>query len=231
MQPLQSSGSSCRRPGDLLVADDVRDDGPAAPLEDAVDLVEELLLEAVLHQVEHAIRDDHVHRVVRDHGLVAPQFVRPLFDREQALDAVDRGRGDLLLEAIEVERQILDPAAPELDVGKAGALGHDRRIAPRHLEHVRRHVDTDHPPLGPDHLRGDEADLARAATEIEHRLSGLQVLRRVAAAVVALDHLGRDDLQVARVVVDRAAELLDLGVRALAVPLSDVLLDFRYGHL
>ena len=76
-------------------------------------------------------------------------------------------------------------------------------------------------PVGPDDLRGDEADLAGAAAEIEHRLARAQIFARIAAAVIALDHLLRDDLEIFGVVIDRAAKLRLGGFGAGGVTFAD----------
>ena len=62
-------------------------------------------------------------------------------------------------------------------------------------------------PSRPDDLRGDEADLAGAAAEVEHRLAGPQILARIAAAIIPLDHLRRNDFEILGIVIDRAAKL------------------------
>jgi hypothetical protein len=85
-------------------------------------------------------------------------------------------------------------------------------MRPRERQHLVVHVDPDHPALRADDLRGDEADLAATAAQIEDRLARPHVARGVAAAVVALDHLARNGLEVVRVVVDGAAQ------RRLAIP-------------
>ena len=51
-----------------------------------------------------------------------------------------------------------------------GFGSHHWRVAARHVEHLRRHVDTDDPSRGTHDLRGDEADLPRAAAEVQDDL-------------------------------------------------------------
>ncbi len=149
----------------------------------------------------------------------------------QLLDVAHRLLGEPLLEQVEIERQVLDPAAAELDVGEAQPLGDHRRRAPGHRQHLGGHVDADHPALGADHLGGDEADLAGAAAQVEDRLAGLEVAAGVAAAVVALEHLVGDHLEVAGVVVDGAAQVGLALAGAVAVTLFDRLFDVGKAHL
>jgi len=45
-----------------------------------------------------------------------------------------------------------------------------------------------------------------SAAQIEHGFAGLHILRGIAAAVVLVDHLLRDDLEQVAIIFDRAAE-------------------------
>ncbi len=76
-------------------------------------------------------------------------------------------------------------------------------------------------PAAPDDLRGDETDLSRAAAEIEHGLALAQIFARIAAAVIALDHFLRNDLEVISVVIDRATKPRLGCLRAGGVTFSD----------
>jgi hypothetical protein len=83
-----------------------------------------------------------------------------------------------------------------------------------------------------DHLRGDEADLAAAGAQVEHRLPGGEVRAGVTAAVVPVEHVGGDRLEVAGVVVDGAAQLGLHGTGTGAVAGRDGGLDLdRTGRL
>ncbi len=62
-------------------------------------------------------------------------------------------------------------------------------------------------PCGTHDLRRDEANLSSAAAEIEDGLAFAQILARIAAAVIALDYLLRNDFQVLGVVIDGATKL------------------------
>ena len=64
------------------------------------------------------------------------------------------------------------------------------------FQHLVRHVDPDHLSVGPNDLRGDETNLSGAAAEIEHRLALAQILARIAATVIALDHFLRNDFEI-----------------------------------
>ena len=76
-------------------------------------------------------------------------------------------------------------------------------------------------PFGADDLRGDEANLSGTAAEIEHGLACAQIFARIAAAVIALDHLLRNDLEIFRIVIDRTTKLLFRGLRSSSVTFPD----------
>src|SRR5262249_3624014 len=110
------------------------------------------------------------------------------------------------VESSEIECEVLDARASELDVREAEALRHDRSGASGESEHLVVQVDTDHPSLRSRELSGDEADLPAAAPEAEDAVPLAHVARRVPTPVVALEHVVRDHAQVLRIVIDRAAE-------------------------
>src|SRR5262249_24068471 len=107
---------------------------------------------------------------------------------------------------VEVEAQVLDQPAAELDVAVSQSFSHARLMLSGQGEHLAIAVHSDHPPRRADDLCGDEADLAAARAEVKDGIAGPDIGRRVAAAVVALQHLGRDGIQVARLITDRAAQ-------------------------
>src|SRR5882724_1042347 len=112
----------------------------------------------------------------------------------------------MTVERVVVGAKVLDSSATELHV-VVGEPSRDRRaVTPGQTEHLVVEIDADHSPLGADDLRRDVADLAGARSEIEHRFSGREMAGRVAAAVVALENLRRNRLEVAGVVVDRATK-------------------------
>jgi len=55
-------------------------------------------------------------------------------------------------------------------------------------------------------LGRDETDFSGAGAEIEYGFSRVEVLRRIATAVVFFDDLGGNGLEVLRIIIDRAAE-------------------------
>jgi hypothetical protein len=90
------------------------------------------------------------------------------------------------------------------------------------------------PRTRPSELAREEADLARAGAQVEHGLARAHEPAGVAAAVVALEDLRRQDREEAGLVVDRTAELGDRcagppGV-ARADRCEDVEGDFGSGH-
>ncbi len=85
-------------------------------------------------------------------------------------------------------------------------LGHDGRVAARDLEHFVGHINPDDLARGADDLRGDEANLAGAAAEIEDGLASPQIFARIAATVIPLDHLRGMTLRYSGVVIDWAAK-------------------------
>ena len=85
-------------------------------------------------------------------------------------------------------------------------------------------------PAGAHHLRRDEADLAGAAAEVEDGLALPQVAAGIAAAVVPFEDLLRDHREIARVVVDRAAEVGHALLGPLPIALADDVFDFHPYH-
>ena len=112
----------------------------------------------------------------------------------------------LFIEFFQIERQVLDPALAEFDVGVAQSLGDDRRVASRHFQHGVGHVHADDPAPGPDDLRGDETDFSGATAQVEHGLAGSEVTAGVAAAIVLLNDLVRDDFQKTLIVIHSATQ-------------------------
>ena len=143
---------------------------------------------------------------------------------------------DIKRQKVRIQRRIFDSNTsaflrrehlrPELRI-PADGLGDDWRVASGHVEHLGGHVHSDDAPSGPDRLRGDEADLAAAAAQVEDRLALAQVLARVAAAVVALEDLRGDRLEVAGVVVHRTAQRLFAGLAPPSLVIKEVAKMFR----
>ena len=168
--------------------------------------MEKLRLQRRVHEVQHAVGNDHVHAVGGDEWMLHAQFVGEFVGLEKCIGAVDGARFQFSVEFFQIEREILDAAFAKLDVGIADALRDDGRVAACDFEHVVGHIHADNAPLRADHLRGDEANFPRAAAEIEHGLAFADIGARVAAAVVALNDFLRNDFEPARIVLHRAAE-------------------------
>ena len=191
----------------IFVGNDVGNHGAPAFFQDPENFLKQLPLRLRFDQIKDAIRDDHVDRVGRDERMLDPQFLGQLIGAQKRRGVSDRPRAQFGIELLEVEREILDAALAKLDVLVTDPLRHDRRIRPGHVQHLVRHVDPDHLSLRPDDLRRDETNLAGAAAEIEHGLAFSQIFARVAAAVIAIDDLLRNDFEIFGIVIDRATKL------------------------
>ena len=158
------------------------------------------------------------------------QFRGEFARAEKSMGVGDGPRFQLRVQPLQIQREILDAALAKLHIGKPDPLRHHRRIAPRHLQHRVGHIHADHPPRRAHHLRRDETNLSRPAPEIEHRLPGPQMLARIAAAVVALDDLRRDDFQILRIVIHRAAQRRLTALRPGGVALLHGRFDVDWFH-
>src|SRR5262249_35601534 len=74
-------------------------------------------------------------------------------------------------------------------------------------EHLCVGVDTDHAPARTGDLSGDKTDLAASRTEIERDVAFSHESRRIAAAVIAVYDLLRNDAQIFRIVGHGTAQL------------------------
>ncbi len=113
----------------VLVADDIADDGPSAPLENAVHLGEELPAVFLVDEIEHAVGDDDIDGLVGDERRRFAERVG-LFVRPQPVGAIGHGmRGKVLLQLCQIELQVLNAAFAEIDVVVTDAVG-DRGLMP-----------------------------------------------------------------------------------------------------
>ena len=124
-------------------------------------------------------------------------------------------------ELLEVESQILNATFAKFDVIVANSLGDDRRVPIGDFKHRVGHIDTDYFSGAANNLRSNKADLSRSGSEIQNRLSFVDVLGGIAAAIVSLDDFIRNDLQIFFVVIDRAAQGCFLLLGTSGVTLSD----------
>ena len=83
-------------------------------------------------------------------------------------------------------------------------------IAAGQGQHVISHVHLDDLPFGVNYLRGNEANISGATTEIQDGFVNLDMLAWVAATVVALDNLIGNGFEVFRVIIDRATKRIFL---------------------
>src|SRR5580704_18306870 len=192
--------------GDRFVGDDIRDDGAAAAPKHPERLGEDLALVFVANQVEDAIRHDDVNAVRRDQRIILALLRDEILEPRQLLDAADGMISEPAVEAVEIYRQVLEAPAPELNVAKSQLRGHCRRMTPRERQHLGVHVDTDDASRRTNNLSRDKTRLASAAAEIQNPVARLQVWRRIAASVVALDHFARYRFEIAWIVAHRAAQ-------------------------
>src|SRR2546425_9028418 len=80
----------------------------------------------------------------------------------------------------------------EPDVVAAKRGGDHRLVFPRQGEHLQVEVHADYAALRSGDLRCDEANLAGAAAQVQHRIARTDVARGVATAVVLLEDLQRN---------------------------------------
>src|SRR4029077_18851442 len=114
------------------------------------------------------------------------QFLGKLICLQERSRVRNRSRLKFGVELLQIQGQILDSAFAKFDVPVADTLGHNRRVATCHREHLVRHINTNNHAFRADNLRGDKADLSRATAKIENRLAFPKISTRVAASVVAL---------------------------------------------
>ena len=193
--------------GDVFVADDVGDHHPAAPLENAMHLLEEHGFGPRIDQVEYAVAHDDVNGGCRDRWMLSSLACFPLLDGIEVVGGSDRVSLETSFEPTVIKSEILNLALMELDVVIAERVSDRRSMLFSECQHVVVHVDANDTTFGPHDLRRDVANLAPTASEIQNRLSLTKVFRRIAAAVVPLEYLLGNDRQIPRVVVHRAAEL------------------------
>ena len=84
---------------------------------------------------------------------------------------IDDAVGDDDVDGVVGQRNVLDLALEELDVGGAGLA----LVFARQGEHVVGHVEAVGLARGPDAARGEQHIDAAAGAEVEHRLAGLAV--------------------------------------------------------
>jgi len=149
------------------------------------------------------------------------KLLRQLIRCEERGSVVDRAPFQFRVEHVNAEGEVLDAAFAKLDVRVADTLRHDWRIPARDLEHLVGHINADDFSFRPHHLRGDETNLSSAASEIEHRLAFPEISARIAATVIAFDDFLRNDLEVFRVVIDRATKFRFRGLRSSRVTFPD----------
>src|SRR6266540_484236 len=138
----------------------------------------------------------------------------------------------LSIKQFQIERQILDTAFTKFYVRVGEAFGNDRRVASRHLQHFVRHINANHFPVWPDDLRSDKTDFSRATAEIENRFAFAQITRRIAAAVIALDHFLWNDAEICRLIINRTTKFLRALFCSRRITLADdAFLASTFDHL
>ena len=113
-------------------------------------------------QIEHAVGDDAIDGVVRNHG---PFLSQPLFDLAQVepiLGTVDAQPMSFFGEQFQVQCKVLDHSVPEFRIRETNCFGHILAIAASKTNHVAIAVDADDTALGTNNLRHDVADFPPA---------------------------------------------------------------------
>ena len=121
------------------------------------------------------------HDVGDAHAAAGPQDAGDLAEHRRLVGRqVDHAVADDDVDRLGRERDGLDVALEELDVGRAGLGG----VALGEGEHLVGHVEADRAARGPDPLRGQQHVDAPARTEVEHALALVELgdRDRVAAA-------------------------------------------------
>ena len=157
-------------------------------------------------QVEYAVTHDHIDGGVCNERPVHAIGIHERLERLEARLIGDRILLEPAVDIVSVELQVLDLPFAEFHVAETDRLGDHRAGIVGDIEHLVVDVDTDDPPFGAHDLARNEADLARAGAQIEHRLTGKHILRGVAAAVISLDDHFGDHLQVLRIIINWAAQ-------------------------
>src|SRR4030095_6383781 len=173
------------------------------------------------NEVQHAIRDDNIDGFARNEWMLHAQLASEFFSGEEGVGTGDRARTQFCIKLLEIEPEILNPAFAKLDIGIADSLRDNRCVTPRDLEHRIGHIHADYGTFGTDDLRGDEANLPGAASEIKHGFAAAQIFAGIAATVIALGDFLRDDLEIARIVINRTAQCSVLRLRPGGVALLD----------
>jgi len=116
---------------------------------------------------------------------------RPIADSRQTAEVDNSPDGVFFepsLQLFQVKRQVLNFALSELNVGIADAASDLRRVATRYGQHFVIHIHAEDLPGRPDHLAREKTYLSRARPEIQHRFTRMQMVRGVAAPVIALQN-------------------------------------------
>lgn len=191
---------------DFFVGYDVGNDRASAFFQDTENFREELSLEVGFDEVEHAVGNDDVDAFTGDERVLDAEIGGEGISGEVGIGISDGIVAEFAVEDFQIEREVLDAAFAELDVGVADVSRDDGRVAAGDFQHVIGHVHADDFAGGADDLGGDEADFSCAGAEVEHGFAGPQVLGGIAAAVVFLNDFGGDGLEELRIVLHRAAE-------------------------
>ena len=86
----------------------------------------------------------------------------------------------------------MNAAFSKFHVRVTDTFGDYRRVTARDFEHLVCHVNADDPAARSNDLRSDETDFPSAAAQIDNDLAFVQVIRRIAATVIALDYFLRN---------------------------------------
>lgn len=189
--------------GYFFIADDVGDDGAPAFFQYPEDFLKELRFPTGVDEIEDAIGDDGIDRIAFHKRVLDAKVSGDLVGAQEGIGVLNGIGFEFAVEEFEIEREVLDTAFAELDIGIADALGDDGGVAACDFEHGIGHINADDFSFGADDLRSDETNLTGAASEIENCFPGFYILTGVAAAIIFFDNFFWNNFEIFRVVVYR----------------------------
>ena len=182
----------------------------------------------VLDQIKHAVRDNNVNATVGNQRSLRALFGHDCLKGLEIFERSHRVPAQVGISGIKVGPQILDSAAVKLDVVIAQLFANGMAIFLGQGQHLRRHINADHPACGPNDLGGNIANFARARSEIKHGFAGPEVLRGVSTAVIARQDFFGDDGEKALVIVHRTTQRRLFLLCAGGITCPDRLFDIQY---
>ena len=174
-----------------------------------------------LDQIKNTIGNDHIDGVAGDQRMFDTQFFGELVRSKKRSGISYWIAFQLSFQQFQIKRQILDTAFAKFYVRVAEALRDDWGVTPGDLEHFISHIHADHFAVWSNDLRRDETNFSRATTEIENRFALAQIMRRIAAAIIALDHFSWNDVEICRFIINRTTKFVGAFLCSGRVTLAD----------